>query len=393
VVTGGLAAAIHGTVPTETAAASAGASAGVNAFGVDFYRQLAAQPGNIVFSPANVSAAFTMALLGARGETRAQIARAFHMPVDGHGALAEPDLQALAGRSEGVELSAANSVWLQTGFDVNASYARSLERLGSAFQHVDFIARPSAAPKAINDWVEAKTAGTIHDLVTDDLVGPVVLVSALHMIADWDTPFLAAQTAAGDFHAPQGTVRGLFMNARMRLQHMAGDGFDAIALPYRGDRLRMAVFLPKPPHGLARFEQRLGRLAGELARLDAAPAVPVDVVLPKHRLESAIDLEEPLQRLGITLAFGSHADFSGVAPAALYIRTARTMAFLSVDERGTEAAAATAVELASSARTIRPSPVLFRADHPFVFVVQDRKTQAIQFMGRLSSPDQTPLSG
>jgi serpin B len=215
------------------------------------------------------------------------------------------------------------------------------------------------------------------------------------MIADWDTPFLAARTEPGDFHAPQGTVRGLFMNARMRLQHMTGDGFDAIALPYRGDRLRMAVFLPKPPHGLAQFEQRInpGRLAGELARLDAAPAVPVDVVLPKHRLESAIELEEPLQRLGITLAFGSDADFSGVAPAPLYIRTARTMAFLSVDERGTDAAAATAVELAISARTIRPTPVLFRADHPFVFVVQDRKTQAILFMGRLSSPNQTLPAG
>jgi len=169
---------------------------------------------------------------------------------------------------------------------------------------------------------------------------------------------------------------------------LESETFQAISLPYKGKALSMVILLPKSVDGLPAVEQQLtaGNLGGWLSKLDRQPDRKVSVYLPKFKLESGYDLVSPFQKMGMTDAFSPAADFTGMGwqKGMLWIGQIKHKAFVEVNEEGTEAAAATAVEMVTKSMPMR-EPV-FRADHPFFFMIRDNETGTILFMGRMANP-------
>jgi serpin B len=353
------------------------------AFGTDLYRRLAG-PGNLVLSPASIAAALRMALIGARGETAAEMATALHLPGPEAAAEAQQELPALP-TGESLTLRSVNTAWLDSSFSVKDEYLRQPVTV----ERVAFESHPEEARQAINSDVEQQTAGKIKDLIGPGLIGAMtrlVLVNAIYLKARWQHVFPAGQTQQEPFH-PEGSgptpVDMMHMN--QALGYHQGDGYQAVLLPYRDGPLAMAIVLPDGP--LSRFPlDNLGGLSAVLGGLLASPEeCQVDLRLPKFTIKTRCLLRDTLQALGIRHAFGD-ADFSGITDAeSLQISEVVHQAFIDVDEEGTEAAAATAVIMRSLAFVPRPArPVVFTADRPFLFAVVDTRSGLPLFLGQFT---------
>jgi serpin B len=366
-------------------------AAGANAFGVDLYGVLRRRGGNVFFSPINISTAFSMAYSGARGETAAEMAKVLHLTLPAaQGDVATGSLlRKLASEQDGARLRFANAVWVDARFRVKPAFERSMAlNYGSKLPRVDFVADPEGVRTTINRWVEDQTAGRIQNLLPTPPDGPMVITSAVYMKADWARPFAKSGTVDGDFHLDRTqTARTPLMNAKMSLRHLDGGAFQAVAMPYRGG-LEMVLFLPKATDGLPAFEQGLAadRLQAWLDALDARPPEEVVMTLPKYRLDDSFTLKGMLRGMGMRLAFTKSADFSGLSTVPLMIAEARHKSYVAVDEAGTEAAAATSIEIVPSSARRGPPPVVFRADHPFFFLIRDRASGTIVFIGRVTNP-------
>jgi len=365
-----------------------------NAFALDLYAKLSAAKGNLSFSPYSISTALAMTYAGARGQTAAQMANVLHFG---------PDAPALhkafgglitglneAGKRGDFSLVVANALWAQQGYKFEQDF---LDLVASAYrggvQEVDFQKATEAARKTINGWVEKQTNDKIQNLIPAgvlDELARLVLTNAMYLKAPWQSPFDEKATREGQFTLLDGSkVRAPLMHQTRRLGYLAGEGFQALELPYKGGSLSMVVFLPMRVDGLPRFEQALTaeKLAGWLAAL-----VPREVVvtLPKFRVASSFNLADALKSLGMTDAFGEGADFSGMnGRRDLFIQAVLHKAYVDVNESGTEAAAATAVVMRVKGIVGREAPI-FRADRPFLFLIRDRRSGSILFLGRLMNP-------
>jgi serpin B len=368
-------------------------AAGSNAFAVDFYKALRSRPGNLFFSPINIATAFSMAYSGARGQTAVEMRKVLHIigtAAENDAATGELQRQ-MTSETEGAKLTFANAVWLGKRLTLKPDYQRSLERnYDSELPRLDFLRDPQGSQATINRWVSDKTAGKIPDLLRAPPDGPMVITSAVYMKADWLEPFNSSQTRSEDFHlTPTKTVRAPLMHMTKHLGYLDGGVFEAVALPYQGG-LSMVLLVPKQTDGLMALEGGLSATAleGWLHRLDAERAIDVTLTLPKFRLDDRIALKPLLKGMGMERAFtDGKADFSGIASDPLFVAAATHQSFISVDEEGTEAAAATAMEIElTAARIPAPKRVTVRADHPFLLLIRDTRGGAIIFMGRLASP-------
>lgn len=366
------------------------------AFTLDLYGQLAAEEGNLFYSPFSVHQALAMTWAGARGQTEAQMADALHFDLDQarlHPAQNALDL-ALASRAETepqdggepLALEIANSVWGREGYAWEQAFLDVLaEHYGAGLRQLDFIGDPEAARERINDWVEEKTHDRIQDLIPEGVIDSstvMVLVNAIFFKASWADPFDPDNTVDGDFTLPGGETVPVPMmrHPLMAGRHGAGEGWVAAALPYAGHETSMLVVVPDD---LAAFEAGL-----DAARYrditDALAPADLDVRLPRWEFESKFSLNEVMQALGMTDAFTGAADFSGMnGVGGLFIQAIIHQAFVKVDEEGTEAAAATAVVVGE---TSVPTPVEFFVDRPFVFFIRDDLTGAVLFAGRVLDP-------
>jgi serine protease inhibitor len=358
------------------------------AFGTDLYRELAAAGGNVVFSPASVAASLRMALVGARGDTAAELAATLHLP--GPEAAAD-GLRDLAGIRSGEDLTfrAPNTLWIQSAVTVRKEFLGQLGAVASV-QRCDFAHEPEAARQAINSAVEEQTAGKIADLLPPRVIGPdtrLVLVNAVYLNALWVHQFPAHQTQKKPFYAERSVASPTdMMRLEARLAYQRGDGYQAVLLPYRGGSLAMAVVLPDGPIGeLAGRLDDLGGVGGLLSGLLSSGAEhQVDLSLPRFRIKSGFMLRDTLAALGVRVAFSDSADFGGISPERLAISEVIHRAYIDVGEKGTEAAAATAtVMLAAAVR--KPSPeITFVADRPFLFVLADTDSGLPLFVGQLT---------
>lgn len=381
--------------PAEPAQEPATVAQSATAFGIDLYRKLGQEERNLFFSPVSLSGAFGMVQAGARGETEAEIARVLHYPLPREGL--HPALGALmrgmALDQPGRRLAVANAVWVQRDYPLLADYVRLLgQDYGAAPETVDFLADAPAAAGRINKWAERNTNGRIKNLLrAGDLSANtrLVLTNTVWMKADWLRQFHPFMTRPADFFAAGGqAVQVPFMHQQEPFRHLDTPGFQAIELPYVGEELAMIVFLPKARDGLPAFEGELdaGRLERWIGQLRAAEPEPVDLALPKIRLETRYQLARTLSDMGMGLAFGSGADFSGIdGRRGLFIAKAIHQTFLQVDEEGTEAAAATALVMNESSAP-PPPQIRFHADHPFFFLIRDNRSGAVLFMGRIGEP-------
>ncbi|HEX9933165.1 MAG TPA: serpin family protein [Allosphingosinicella sp.] len=375
--------------------------AGNAEFAVDLYRRLGS--GNLFFSPIGISTAFGMVQAGARGETGREIAQAMRFRLGGeqlHATLG-PLARELAIDQPGRRLAVANALWVQTGYPLLPAYTQTLgTHYGAPPTSLDFEDDRAGAAAAISRWAEQNTNGRIRNLLAPDDLHPrtrLVLTNTVWFKADWQREFEAAATRERDFFVPAGPpVKVRMMHEReARFRHLDGGSFDAIELPYRGEEMSMLVFLPKARDGLPAFERELtgARLSEWTNALRAAEHKVVDLALPKIELRTRYDLPAPLKEMGMRLVYTDHSDLSGISNAErLMIDRAIHQTFLLVDEKGTEAAAATAITIRPVSAPPTPQ-VRFHADHPFFFLIRDNRSGALLFMGRIEAPSAPRTEG
>jgi serpin B len=375
--------------PADPALAGAGAVA-VNALGLDLYRDLAAaRPrDNLVLSPASIALALAMAAAGAAGTTLDEMTSTLHAEaLDLHPAMNALSAALDARTRNGVELSVANATWLQDGMPVQPAFLDTLALdYGAAASTVDFGDDPERARVDVNAWVAERTNDRIPDLVppgTFDALTRFVLVNAVYLDARWAMPFDPDRTGDAPFTTASGeTVEVPTMADEAEILYAAGDGWQAVELPYVGDELAMLLFLPEPGF-LPTFEEIF-------LVTDATPYLAptrVRLLLPRWDTAASFGLADALAALGMPTAFGPAADFSGITTAEpLRIAEVIHRANITVGEEGTEAAAATAVVGEAGAAPPEDEPVLVAFDHPFVFALRDRASGALVFLGRVADP-------
>jgi serpin B len=368
---------------------------GSNAFAVDLYVQLRSQPGNLFFSPESISTAFAMAYAGARGQTATEVAHVFHYslpPGKLHPAMGAL-LAAMNAQHTGYELHVADALWAQQDENFLASYLSLVQSsYGAGLHKVNFKSSPETVRATINKWTEQQTNDRIQNLLAPGTLTPatrLVLTNAVYFKGDWLDQFDKKATETGDFHisSTQAVQTPLMHHTGSGYRYSNGGAFQVLEMPYKGNDLSMVVLLPNETGGLAALEHSFSSaaLSGWLGKLQ--PADKVILTLPRFKMTQQFELSRTLAAMGMPLAFSSSADFSAMTGRPEFtISAAIHKAFVDVNETGTEAAAATATVMLEMARQAEPPPIVFRADHPFLFLIRDTKSGSILFLGRVTDP-------
>jgi serpin B len=365
---------------------------GNSEFALALYQALRPAAGNLFYSPYSISTALAMTYAGAEGETAAQMAQTLCFRLSGEelhrnfAALSEA-LAAIEQKGA-VQFKIANRLWPQEGYALLPGYLELVKRCyGALLTAVDY-GNPEAAAQIINDWVAEQTANKIRNLISPNLLTPLttlVLVNAIYFKGNWASQFDPALTRDEPFWtAPDEQVPTAMMRQTARFNYAERQGLQILELPYSGDDLSMLILLPQQKGGLIELEDRLtaANLTNWTKNLQPTS---VQVLLPRFKITFPCELSETLKSMGMIDAFSSAADFSGMdGTLYLYIAYVVHKAFVEVNEEGTEAAAATAVIMARKA--MMTPPPLFRADHPFLFLIRESGTGSILFMGRLAKP-------
>ena len=373
-------------------------SGGNSEFAFDLYQALAAEDGNLFYSPYSISVALAMTYAGARGETEEQMADTlrFLLPQqDLHPAFNELDME-LDRRGEGAawkdggefRLNIVNAIWGQQDYSFLPEFLDVLaENYGAGLRLLDYINQPEESRIVINDWVSDETEGRIEDLIPEgaiDSLTRLVLTNAVYFNAAWMYPFDEDATRDGPFYLLDGgEIRVPMMTQTESLGYAEGDGYQALELPYDGGELSMVVLLPDSG-SFAEFEKSLdvGLVNGVIGDLVFQK---VALTMPKFEFDSSFGLVDTLAGMGMPIAFSTAADFSGMTGnRELFIGDVVHKAFVSVDEAGTEAAAATAVIMELTAAPQPPLEVT--VDRPFIFFIRDIETGTVLFAGRVMDP-------
>ena len=367
---------------------------GMNGFALKMFSKLRSEEGNLFFSPFSIETAFAMAAEGARGNTAKEISDAFGLPQDG--AETRSSFSALLGKmnypNDNYALSVANSLWTQAGFPIKADFSSTLENYYSATAStLDFSSDAETSRKTINDWVAGKTDMKILDLIPSGGINSLtrtVLVNAIYFKANWAQQFSKSDTRDGDFYvSPSKTVKVplMYQPKAQNATYFADESLRALEMDYVGGDLSMLILLPRQNDGLAALEGNLTAQKVSGIRNSMRKTV-LPVWLPRFKMAKAKELSGILKDLGIGDAFREgNADFSGISETGrLSITGVFHKAFVEVNEEGTEAAAATGIGMGIT--SFNPDLPEFRADHPFVFFILDKRSGAILFAGRVSDP-------
>ena len=394
------------------------AAKATNELGVDLYGKLSGTGGNLCISPYSIDSALAMTFAGADGETRNEMARVLHFPNGGEvpasfsalqGSIEQmsaktaelvKDSKKFGGPSEPITLNIANRLFAQKSYDFRQPFLLLVKQnYGAAFEPIDFTENPAAAAQHINKWIADQTHDKIRDLIPADALNKLtrlVLANALYLKAPWADAFSDKTTQPEPFFVREGGPADAPM-MRKRSEHFGyarREGFTVISLPYVGDDLQFVVLLPDDINGLHDLESKLNAdiLAG-CAKLEQRD---VDLHLPKFKLQPpTIALAETFQALGMKTAFDiphGSANFDKIAPRKpndyLYISNIFHKTFIDVDEKGTEAAAATAVVMmrATGLAQPKPPPIEVKVDRPFVYAIQHVPSGVCLFLGRVTDP-------
>ena len=371
---------------------------GNSAFAFDLYQALRDEDGNLFYSPYSISLALAMTYAGARGETEKQMADTLHftLPQDRlHLAFNSLDLElsqrgkgAKGKDGEGFRLNIANAIWGQKDYHFLATFLDVLaENYGAGLRVLDFTKEPEKSRIVINDWVREETEGRIKDLLPPGSVHPLarlILTNAIYFNAAWQYPFEENATTDGLFHLLEGgEVSVPMMGQEKSLGYAESEGYQAVELPYDGRELSMVILLPQAGN-FETFEKSL-----DVQQVDTIiknlGSNQVILTMPRFEFASSFRLGGTLAAMGMPDAFSGNADFSGMTGNRdLFISGVVHKAFVSVDEAGTEAAAATAVIMPTAAPP--GATVEVTIDRPFIFLIRDIKTGAISFVGRVVNP-------
>ena len=377
-----------------------------NNFAVAMYERLRQRPGNLFFSPFSIRSALGMSQAGARGETAVEIMKALRIsssPETSQVAFAEINQRLKSAGDGKYEMAVANSLWGQEGASLQSEFLELIGRhYDGGMKLVDFRGASEAARAEINRWVEDKTRQKIRDLIPSgglDAETRLVLVNAVYFKGMWVLQFKTTATRDEPFYLEDGgKVRVPLMHQQPdRVRYLQASGYQAVDLIYMGGDLSMLVLLPDRRDGLRDIEKRLStRLLHDC--VSEMGIREVKLFLPRFKVTwGSIDMSDHLTALGMPSAFTRfQADFSGIngyeppAEESLFLSAVFHKAFVEVHEEGTEAAAATAavaMRQGSAMSPHKPPPIpIFRADHPFLFAIRDRKSGALLFLGRMTDP-------
>jgi serpin B len=397
---------INSTVPSPSNATATEAVTSVvnanNQFAIELYSQYKSQDGNIFFSPYSISTALAMTYEGARGATAEEMQSVLHFPID-NDSRRNGFLQIyneINKKDKNYTLSTANALWAQEDYKFLDSYFTLIRTYyGGNVTNLDFVGDTENSRITINRWVEEHTNNKIKDILQPGTIDPVtrlVLTNAVYFKARWFIPFLN-ETSDQDFRVtPTNIVKVKMMSlygydvrtssgksVPLSFNYAETNEAQIIELPYEGNETSMLILLPKGDT-LQTLEQSLS-----IDKLNQWKAMLNEtgldgVYLPRFKFETKYSIPETLEDMGMKTAFTSSADFSGMdGTKSLYISQVIHQAFIDVNETGTEAAAATAVVMTLGMSSPKPQ---FRADHPFIFIIQQRDTGNILFMGRVTDP-------
>lgn len=387
------------TQPASSPAEQQELISGNSEFAFDLYKVLGAQAGNVFLSPYSISTALAMTQAGARGDTLAQMNQAlsFTLPDQAlHPAfnalqlsLNAREQNARDASKKDFTLKVTNALWGEKTYTFKPQFLDLLaENYAAGLRLVDFVNAPEASRQLINEWVSEQTEQKIKDLLPQGSINPLsrlVLTNAIYFKASWQAQFMAESTREEPFTLLDGSKTAVqMMHNSTSLRYARSADFQAVEIPYEGNKLAMLVVVPNQGQ-FAQVESALD--AAQIASIiESLSGYEVNLGLPRFKVESSYNLVAPLQTLGLENAFiPGKADFSGMdGTDDLYISTIEHKAYINVDEKGTEAAAATAVVVAMKAM---PAEVItLTIDRPFLYFILDRQTSSLLFMGRLVKP-------
>jgi serine protease inhibitor len=373
------------------------------AFAFDLYTQLSKESGNLFFSPYSLSTVLAMTYEGARESTAAQMAKVLHFPK----AQSELDTafrhlqdQIKAAHHKNMQLDIANALWGQKAYPFLDSFKDTVKKYYDAqLREVDFWKHYKKIHMYINAWVESKTHKKIKDLIKPGIINALtslVLVNAIYFKGNWASPFEEKNTENAAFWLTDtSSVDVPMMTQKNHFGYMENDNLQMLELPYTGkhqeangffgNELSMIILLPRARDGLARLENLLS-VANFDRWLRDSWRQEVEVFLPKFQINTEFELSKTLAAMGMPDAFNKKSDFSGIdGTKDLYLSVVIHQAFVDVNEEGTEAAAATfaSVLIGSLDLDIPPPTPIFRADHPFIFLIRHNSSGSILFMGRV----------
>ncbi len=371
-----------------------------NRFAFDLYSRLVKDDGgNLFFSPYSLSSALALTYEGARGKTADEIQAVFYFPKndtsrrDGFFVLNE-------GINRGdprYSLRTANALWAEKTYPFLPEYIGNAERYyGAKTTNLDFISHPEDSRITINTWVEDKTQDRIKDLIPAGVIDPMtrlVITNAIYFKGDWVKEFDKNKTADAEFRiAPGNTIMVPMMQRTDEdavYLYAENSDLQMLSMPYEhttGKELSMVVFLPKTDNLTTTGDSMNPDALSALQQ--SAASRRVMVYFPKFTMKTRYSLPDTLGAMGMPTAFTDSADFSGIdGTKNLLISDVIHQAFVDVNEEGTEAAAATAVVIQRAAAPGGSDPIpVFRADHPFIFLIQDNETGSILFLGRVMNP-------
>ena len=342
----------------------------VTDFDINLYNQICKDNGNIVVSPFNISRAMLMLYAGSAGKTAQEISDVMFFPKYSDELVPSAD-----------NFYIANSLWIQEGFPLLPSYLQIFD--DDDVQMTNFWVNPDRSREEINSWVEEKTLGKIENLFSEGTItsdARLVLASAIYFKGQWEHQFNPKNTYEGTFYVDgDDPITKTMMHQENDFSIFVDSDFYFLELPYDNDNVSMFILLPREIDGLDDIEFNISEWIASMERKK------VSVTLPKFDIVDSRSLDDTLQEMGITLAFSPNADFSNITGQRdLFLSTIVHQAAVTVDEKGTEAAAATGAVMNLTA-VLTPEPeIQFCVDHPFIYMIMDKTTQSLLFFGRLS---------
>ncbi len=373
---------------------------GNDEFGISLYKSLSKENTNIIFSPYSISVALAMAQAGARNQTLAQMNEVLHFTLLGETLhqtfnalqiiLNSREQNNVNKTEKDFELDIVNAIWGEKTYTFMPEYLDLLsENYGAGIRLMDFINNTDGSRKEINQWVSDETEQKIKDLLAEGTITPqtrLVLTNAIYFKAEWMNQFEKDRTKPDNFTLLDGNVIQVsMMNQSGNFPYLQGDGFQAVSLPYKGDKLSMLVLLPDQGN----FDQiRIELSADQFSSIvNNLQNTEVDLSMPKFTVESSFGLKDTLSEMGMPDAFEPGiADLSGMdGTKDLYISAVEHKAFIDVDENGTEAAAATSIIVGLTSMPVEVNKL--KIDRPFIYFILDNESGSILFMGQMLDPN------
>ncbi len=371
-----------------------------NAFAFDMYGNLKNNSENVFFSPYSIFTAMAMCYDGAEGSTKEQMANVFYFPLNKNvlemsfgEMIATTNSKSDYYGLESYELETANALWINEFYPIKEQYISSVEDhfYGNA-RSMDFAGNPGGSKDTINKWVEEKTNDKISNIIPDGMINKntrLIITNAVYFNGKWKYEFDEDYTSEREFYPSEDeTILAETMFIQKHFNYGERSGAKILELPYKGNDLTMYVVLPDN-NDIKNFEADFSVREYEKLKSKIDSEYDVKVWIPKFKFETKTELSNSLQEMGVTDAFGP-ANFSGISDKDLVISEVIHKAFVDVQEQGTEAAAATAVEFEiDDAMGPEPEQKIreFKADHPFIFFIEDKRTNCILFMGKIEYPE------